>query len=152
MLSCLFFSLIIRIINGKVLRNININGGTWMNVYWMNEWKLYLSSEKSKSAYIKKWKKCKPYIKTNQIRANFFLFFLSPNLLFFSYFSKKFSANFRSDRSTYVRNIFFHSFYTFGVVNQFLDLKPLPLHFLEQNIFSLQLVENIEGYRSGWKL
>ena len=119
MLSCLFFSLIIRIINGKVLRNININGETWMNVYWMNEWKLYLSSEKSKSAYIKKWKKCKPYIKTDQIRANFFLFFLSPNLLFFSYFSKKFSANFRSDRSTYVRNIFFHSFYIFEVMTHF---------------------------------
>ena len=39
---------------------------------WMNEWKLYLSSEKSKSAYVQKWKKYKPSIKTDQIRAKIF--------------------------------------------------------------------------------
>ena len=42
--------------------------------------------------------------------------FLSPNLLFFGYFSKKFSA----DLLTYVQNIFFHNFYTFEVKTHFL--------------------------------
>ena len=36
---------------------------------WINEWKLYLSSEKRKSGYMQKWKKYKPCIKTDQIRA-----------------------------------------------------------------------------------
>ena len=28
-------------------------------------------------------------------------------------------------------------------------LQQLPLHFVSQNIFSFQLVENIDGYQSG---
>ena len=40
--------------------------------------------------------------------------FLSPNLLFSCYFSKKFTTIFRSDRSTYTQDIF-HNFYTFQV-------------------------------------
>ena len=44
----------------------------WMNE-WMNEWmKVSFLLEKSKSAYIQKWKKYKPCIKTDQIRAKIF--------------------------------------------------------------------------------
>ena len=35
---------------------------------------------------------------------------------------------------------------------QFSDHQLLPLHVLRQIIFSFQLVENIDGYRSGWNL
>ena len=37
-------------------------------------------------------------------------------------------------------------------MNQFPGLHLLPLQFLRQNIFCFQLVGNINGYRSGWKL
>ena len=37
-------------------------------------------------------------------------------------------------------------------MNQFPGLHLLPLQFLRQNISCFQLVGNISGYRSGWKL
>ena len=37
-------------------------------------------------------------------------------------------------------------------MNQFPDLQPSPLDFFRQKIFSFQLVENIDGHWSGWKL
>ena len=40
---------------------------------WMNEWmKALFIMKKSKSAYLQKWKKYKPGIKTDQIRAKIF--------------------------------------------------------------------------------
>ena len=40
---------------------------------WMNEWmKALFTLKKSNSAYIQKWKRYKPRIKTNQIRAKIF--------------------------------------------------------------------------------
>ena len=86
----MFFSLIIRIINDNLLRNIYINGGTWIKVFFVD--------------------RC----------------FIFP-LTCFSLvtFPGNLAQIFRGNTSTYLRNIFFHSFYTFEVVTHFVAEESL---------------------------
>ena len=58
------------------------------------------------------------------------VFFLSPSFVSLVTFPRNLAEIFRSDRSTYVRNIFFHSFYTFEVIAHFVAEESFPIKYL----------------------